>query len=82
MNWHIMKYIPYFTLGVLVLGFCFYLIKQTVLAPRKRHSIISSTPVSGNIINDTTCILLSEGSSLFTDGNIVIKAERINPNAT
>jgi len=75
-----MKYVSYLTLGGLVLGFCFYLIWRIVISPRKRYPIIPTTPVIGNSINDRTCILLSDGSSLFTDGNIVIKTDKTNPN--
>ena len=77
-----MEYIPYFTLGALVLGFCVYSIWKNKIAPRKRYPIIPTSPVIGDSINDTTCILVSDSSSLFTDGNIVVKTERTNPNAT
>jgi hypothetical protein len=75
-----LEYTPYFTLGFLALALGFYLIWKVFIAPRKRYPIIPTLPVTGNSISDTTSILLSDGSSLFTDGNIVIKSEKIGLN--
>ena len=72
----VMEYTPCFALGFLVLGLGFYVGWKVFIAPRKRYPIIPTTPVSGDVINDTTCILLSDGAGLFTDGSTVIKTER------
>jgi len=71
-----MEYAPYFAFGFLALGLCLYIGWKVFIAPRKRYPIIPTTPVSGDAINDTTCILLSDGSSRLTDGDIVIETEK------
>lgn len=71
-----LEYTPYFSLGILVLGLGFYLIRKVVIRPRQRCPIIPTKPVSGDVIENTVCIMFSDGSSRFGDGKETINTGR------
>ncbi len=71
-----MEYFLHLPLGVLVSVLGFYLIREKSKRPRKRDPIFPTNPVAGDPINDTTCILLSDGSSRFSDGSIVVETKK------
>lgn len=71
-----MEYALYLTLSVLILGLGSYLIREKSKRPRKRDPIIFTSTASSDPVGDTTCILLSDGSSRFSDGNIVIETKK------
>ena len=71
-----MEYVLYLTLGIFMLGLGFYLIRGGSRHPRKRDPIIFTSTASSDPANDTTCILLSDGSSRFSDGSIVVETKK------
>ena len=71
-----MEYALYLTLGVLTLVLGFYLIREKSKRPRKRDPIIFTFTASSDPVSGTTCILLSDGSSRFSDGIIAIETKK------
>jgi hypothetical protein len=71
-----MEYGSYFAFGLLTSGLVFYLAKNLSKRPRKRSQILPATPTLSDSSDSATCLMFSDGSTLFTDGEIIIKASR------